>query len=220
MYKSLEPYAKLVYFLSAALGDNCEIALHDLTSKDQEIVAISNNPISGREVGAKLSNLSLHYLEEKQYLDHDYVMNYKTVGNDGKLMRAATYFIKEEGREMPVGMLCINVNISDLEYLTSTIKKILGIKEEKDIEFKMDNPVEILSSPLDEMIDMYIKECLEKMGFPSYFLAERLNVDEKIKVVKYLQEKGTFKVKGAIVLVAEKLAVSEPTVYRYLKKNV
>ena len=220
MYKSLEPYAKLVYFLSAALGDNCEIALHDLTSKDQEIVAISNNPISGREVGAKLSNLSLHYLEEKQYLNHDYVMNYKTVGNDGKLMRAATYFIKEEGREMPVGMLCINVNISDLEYLTSTIKKILGIKEEKDIEFKMDNPVEILSSPLDEMIDMYIKECLEKMGFPSYFLAERLNVDEKIKVVKYLQEKGTFKVKGAIVLVAEKLAVAEPTVYRYLKKNV
>ena len=200
MYKSLEPYAKLVNFLSAALGDNCEIALHDLTSKDQEIVAISNNPISGREVGAKLSNLSLHYLEEKQYLNHDFVMNYKTVGNDGKLMRAATYFIKEEGREMPVGMLCINVNISDLEYLTSTIKKILGIKEEKDIEFKMDNPVEILSSPLDEMIDMYIKECLEKMGFPSYFLAERLNVDEKIKVVKYLQEKGTFKVKGAIVL--------------------
>ena len=218
MYKYLEPYAKLVDFLGKALGDNCEIALHDLTSKEQEIVAIANNHISGREVGAKLSNLSLHYLEEKQYLKHEYVMNYKTVGADGKLMRAATYFIKEGNKEMPVGMLCINVNISDLEYLTSTIKKILGVKEEKDIEFKMDNPVEILSSPLDEMIDLYIKECLEKMGFPSYFLAERLNVDEKIKVVKYLQEKGTFKVKGAIVLVAEKLAVSEPTVYRYLKK--
>ena len=42
--------------------------------------------------------------------------------------------------------------------------------------------------------------------------------DLTIKVVKYLQEKGTFKVKGAIVLVAEKLAVSEPTIYRYLKK--
>lgn len=218
MYKYLEPYAKMVEFLGKALGDNCEIALHDLTSKDQEIVAIANNQLSGREVGAKLSNLSLHYLDTKQYLNNDFVMNYKTVGPDGKLMRAATYFIKEEGQEMPVGMLCINVNISDLEYLTTTIKKILGIKEEKEIEFKMDNPVEILSSPLDEMIDMYIKECLEKMGFPSYFLAERLNVDEKIKVVKYLQEKGTFKVKGAIVLVAEKLAVSEPTVYRYLKK--
>ena len=218
MYKYLEPYAKLVDFLGKALGDNCEIALHDLTSEEQEIVAIANNQLSGREVGAKLSNLSLHYLDTKQYLNNDFVMNYKTVGPDGKLMRAATYFIKEDGQEMPVGMLCINVNISDLEYLTATIKKILGIKEEKEIEFKMDNPVEILSSPLDEMIDMYIKECLEKMGFPSYFLAERLNVDEKIKVVKYLQDKGTFKVKGAIVLVAEKFAVSEPTVYRYLTK--
>jgi len=218
MYKYLEPYAKIVNFLGKALGDNCEIALHDLTSQEQEIVAIANNQLSGREIGAKLSNLSLHYLDTKQYINNDFVMNYKTVGPDGKLMRAATYFIKEDGKEMPVGMLCINVNISDLEYLTTTIKKILGVKEEKEIEFKMDNPVEILSSPLDEMIDMYIKECLEKMGFPSYFLAERLNVDEKIKVVKYLQEKGTFKVKGAIVLVAEKLAVSEPTVYRYLKK--
>ena len=32
------------------------------------------------------------------------------------------------------GMLCINVNISDLEYLTSTIKKILGIKLRKSKE--------------------------------------------------------------------------------------
>ncbi|MFQ7174879.1 MAG: PAS domain-containing protein [Thomasclavelia ramosa] len=62
--------------------------------KEQEIVAIANNHNSGREVGAKLSNLSLHYLEEKQYLDNDYVMNYKTTGPDGKLMRSATYFIK------------------------------------------------------------------------------------------------------------------------------
>lgn len=218
MYKLLEPYEKLVGFLGAALGENVEIALHDLTSKEQEIVAIANGYISNREVGAKLSNLSIHYLETKQYKEHDFVMNYKTMGTDGKLLRSATYFIKEDGRELPIGMLCINVNISDYEYIETTLKKILGIKQVKDVEFKMDNPIEILSSPLDEMIDLYIKECLEQMGFPSYFLVERLNVDEKIKVVKYLQEKGTFKVKGAIVLVAEKLAVSEPTIYRYLKK--
>ena len=210
MYKYLEPYAAMTEFLGKALGDNVEIALHDLTSEEQEIVAIANNHNSGREIGAKLSNLSLHYLEEKQYLDKDYVLNYKTTGTDGKLMRSATYFIKENGKEVPVGMLCVNVNISDLEYLTSTIKRILGIKDEKDIEFKMDNPVEILSSPLEEMIDMYIKESLEKMGFPSYFLAERLNVDEKIKVVKYLQEKGTFNVEYLDKIKLEILNLIEP----------
>ncbi len=218
MYKGLEPYYKMVEFLGAALGENVEIALHDLTSEEREVVALANKHISGREIGAKLSNLSLHYLETKQYEKKDYVVNYKTAGPDGKLLKSATYFIKEEGNAFPIGMLCINVNISDYEYIQSTLKRILGIKENKDVEYKMENPIEILSSPLDEMVDIYIKECLEQMGFPSYFLVERLNVDEKIKVVKYLQEKGTFKVKGAIVLVAEKLAVSEPTIYRYLKK--
>lgn len=218
MYKALEPYEKIVEFLGAALGENIEIALHDLTTEEKSIVAIANKHISGREIGAKLSNLSLHYLDTKQYEKNDYVVNYKTTGKDGKLLKSATYFIKEEGKDFPIGMLCINVNISDYEYMQSTLKRILGIKETKDTEYKMENPIEILSSPLNEMVDIYIKECLEQMGFPSYFLVERLNVDEKIKVVKYLQEKGTFKVKGAIVLVAEKLAVSEPTIYRYLKK--
>ncbi len=219
MHILLEPYKNLVPFLGAALGENVEVALHDLTSEDQDIIAIANNHISGREIGAKLSNLSTYYLEEKKYVNQDYVLNYKTTGHDGKLMKSATYFIKESADSYPVGMLCINVNISDLEYITSTLQRILGIKEEKDMEFKLDNPVEILSSPLDEMIDKYFNECLESMGFPGYFAVERLHVDEKIKVVKYLQDKGTFNVKGAIVIVAEKLAVSEPTIYRYLKKT-
>ncbi len=218
MYKLLEPYGKIVPFLGEALGENVEIALHDLTSPDQEVVAIANGQISGRSVGAKLSNLSIHYLETKQYLKNDYVLNYKTAGADGKLLKSATCFIKEEGKEYPVGMLCINVNISDLEYITSTLNRILGIKDTQKVEFKKDNPIAILQSPLDEMVDQYIKECLAKLGIPSYVLVERLKVDEKIKVVKYLQEKGTFKVKGAIALVAEKLDVSEPTIYRYLKK--
>ncbi|MBP3276591.1 PAS domain-containing protein [Kandleria sp.] len=218
MYSLLKPYEAIVDFLGEALGDNVEIALHDLTSPEQEVVALANGHISGRTVGAKLSNLSIHYLETKQYLDNDYVVNYKTAGPDGKLLKAATYFIREEGREMPIGMLCINVNISDLEYIQTTLYKILGIKETTKVEFKRDNPIEILSSPLDEMVDKYIKECLTEMGIPSYVLVERLKVDEKIRVVKYLQAKGTFKVKGAIALVAEKLDVSEPTIYRYLKK--
>ena len=109
MHKLLEPYAALVPFLGVALGDNVEIALHDLTSPQQEVVAIANGEISGREVGAKLSNLSVHYLETKQYEKSDFVMNYKTAGPDGKLLKSATYWIKEPGNVYPVGMLCMNI---------------------------------------------------------------------------------------------------------------
>ena len=71
---------------------------------------------------------------------------------------------------MPVGMLCVKMSIfHDYEYIETTLKRILGIKERKDVEFKLDNPIEILSSPLDEMIDKYIKECLEKNGLSKLF---------------------------------------------------
>lgn len=219
MHKLLEPYAALVPFLGVALGDNVEIALHDLTSPQQEVVAIANGEISGREVGAKLSNLSVHYLETKQYEKSDFVMNYKTAGPDGKLLKSATYWIKEPGNVYPVGMLCINVNVTDFEYIETAMRRILGIKDTTNVEFKYDSPIEILSSPLDEMVEKYIAECMQNMGVPSYVHAERLKVEEKIRVVKYLQDKGTFKVKGAIALVADKLDVSEPTIYRYLKKS-
>lgn len=58
-------------------------------------------------------------------------MNYKTTGSDGKLLRSATYFIKEDGQEMPVGMLCVNVNISDYEYIETTLKEFLVLKNVK-----------------------------------------------------------------------------------------
>ena len=136
MHKLLEPYAALVPFLGVALGDNVEVALHDLTSPEQEVVAIANGEISGREVGAKLSNLSVHYLETKQYEKSDYVMNYKTAGPDGKLLKSATYWIKEPGNVCPVGMLCINVNVTDFEYIETAMRRILGIKDNTNVEDK------------------------------------------------------------------------------------
>ena len=218
MNAKLLPYAALVEFLGDALGENVEIALHDLSSPEQEVVAIKNaEHISQRTIGAKLSNLSIHYLETKQYEDHDYVMNYKTAGPDGKLLRSATYFIKEEGTSMPIGMLCININITDYEYLESTLKRILGIKEKDSTEFDIDNPIEVLSTPLTEVIDTCIKERKEMSGSGA-IPTSRLSPQEKIEIVKELNEKGAFRVKGAIAIVAEKLEVSDPTIYRYLKK--
>ena len=115
MHKLLEPYAALVPFLGVALGDNVEIALHDLTSPEQEVVAIANGEISGREVGAKLSNLSVHYLETKQYEKSDYVMNYKTAGPDGK-------HTGSRNQEMFILLVCFVLT------LTSQILNILKLR--------------------------------------------------------------------------------------------
>ena len=55
----LQQYMKLTEFLGLTLGPDYEVALHDLTNKDRSIIAIANNYISGREIGAPLTNMAL-----------------------------------------------------------------------------------------------------------------------------------------------------------------
>lgn len=217
MHQLLQPYAKMIPFLATALGDNIEIALHDLTQPDAPIIAIANNEMSGRVLGDPVTSLGRHILDQKQYETRDYVVNYKSLSASGKLVRASSYFIKDE-KQQPIGMLCLNVNISDYEYLNETIRRILGIKEEPEMEYQMDHPIEILSGSIEMTIQQCIQETLMEMGYPNYMDHSRLNAEEKMAVVKVLHDKGFFNIKGAIGCVAKELSASEPTIYRYLKK--
>lgn len=90
----LQHYIKLTEFLGKALGPDYEVALHDLTRKDRSIIAIANNYISGREVGAPLTNMSLSILRDKSYERMDYHLHYYSINVNGKDLRSSTFFIK------------------------------------------------------------------------------------------------------------------------------
>ena len=53
----LQQYIKVTEFLGLTLGPDYEVALHDMTDKNRSIIAIANNHISGRYVGAPLTNV-------------------------------------------------------------------------------------------------------------------------------------------------------------------
>ena len=90
----LNPYMKLVEFLGLALGPDYEVALHDLTDKSHPIIAIANAHVSGREIGAPLTNVALKTLMDKSYLTQDYRLHYRSVSINGKTLRSSTFFIK------------------------------------------------------------------------------------------------------------------------------
>lgn len=218
MHNLLKAYEKLVPFIGKALGDNVEIALHQATDEGMPIIALYNAQMSGRNIGDPLTSLGKHIIDTKQYETKDYVTNYKSLSNSGKVLRSSSYFIKDDDETL-IGMLCINVNISDYEYLHATIQRILGIDlQEDDVEYNREAPMEIFSNSLETTISQCIDECLKEMGYPNYMEHGRLNADEKMVIMRALQKQGVFNVKGAIPLVAKELASSEPTIYRYLKK--
>ena len=58
----MQYYANIVPFLGVVLGDTYEIALLDCRSK--QLVAIANGHISGRTVGAPMTNLACQIVEK------------------------------------------------------------------------------------------------------------------------------------------------------------
>lgn len=216
MNKLLERYVPLVDFLGEALGENMEIVLQDVTGDNYSIVKIANNHISKRQVGAPLTNLALQMIASKEWKNKDYICGYFGTSVEGRLLRGSTFFIKEEGEL--IGMLCINADVSVYHDVSERLLKLAGIKDvssimsnvEEDIDTKesierfSDSVVDVTKTVLDEVCG----------NLP----IDRLTQKEKMEIVKELNNRGVFLLKGAVSDVAKVLLCSEASVYRYLSK--
>lgn len=210
MNKLLEGYVGLVDFIAAILGDDAEVLLHDVSNLESSVVAIKNNHISGRNVGAPATDLVLQIIKNETYKDCDFLANYKGDSKSGKNFKSSTYFIKDNNKEL-IGMVCINVDMGKMIKVSEYINSLLNFEENNKYNETFS---ESYSHSAKELTIETIYQVIEDFSMP----AERMDQDEKIKVVKILNEKGIFLIKGAVSEVAEALKASEATIYRYLAK--
>ena len=213
-------YRKIVEFLGTVLGPDYEVALHDLSSHSREIVAIANGQVSGRTVGAPLTDLALKMLVDREYESRDFRANHKAVSKDGKVLRSSTLFIKDESGK-PSGMLCVNFDGSKYAELSDRIMQLCHPNEmipsrvaSSTADLLRSDTVENLSDSISETTEKVLKESLADFGVP----VDRLTQEEKLSVVGRLDRKGVFLLKGAVGQVARELRCSEPSVYRYIAK--
>ena len=224
----LQHYVKLTEFLGQALGPDYEVALHDLTDKNRSIIAIANNHVSGREIGAPLTNVALSILRDKSYENSDYRLHYYGVSINGKDLRSNTMFIKQNGRL--IGMLCINFDDSRYRAISNQIMGLchpdifveavlqpLAPEAPGAVSAVRSSPEKFRNSTEAVAADAINRE-LEALGVT----AERLTSDERLKIIAALESNGIFLLKGAVKDVAAGLHCSQASVYRYLSqlKNV
>ncbi len=215
----LRQYAKLTEFLGRALGPDYEVALHDLTDTNRSLIAIANGHISGRKVGAPLTNRALSILRDKSYEKTDYRIHDYGLSVNGKELRSNTMFIKDGGRL--VGMLCINFDDSRYREVSN---RILGLchpdafftpaAEPESMQAQRRAMPEQFSNSPDAVVTDAVGRELERLGVT----AERLTSDERIKVIAALDAGGIFLIKGAVKDVAAALHCSQASVYRYLSQ--
>lgn len=207
----LAPYLPMAAFLSAVCGENYEVILHDVSDPESSVVAIFNGHLSGRTAGDPMTELARRLVREEVYCDRDFVANYEGRTRDGKRFVSSTYFIKEEGEL--VGLLCVNHDLSDLMAISDHLRHLLSA-------FSVSTPAnqsgytEELDDSIPELSNTLIHNTVLRQGVP----AGRMTVEEKAALIQALDRQGVFSTKGAVGEVARSLEISEPTVYRYLRR--
>lgn len=206
----LEEYRKVAKFMSKCYGENVEVVLHDLRDVSCSSIEIFNNHVSGREIGSPMSEFGLKILKEKLYEDKEFITNSKGVVG-GKILRSSTFFIKNSEEEI-IGMVCVNVDVSvylNIAYQMENMANFgLNLKDEKEIVAEVDFP-----NSVKEMINKALLEILK--GKISW---KEIDGEGKLDVIKKLNQKGIFDLRGGVSEVSEILKVSESTIYRYLSK--
>lgn len=202
-FEELDTIAKCI---AEQFGPNCEVVLHDLTLPyDQTIVSIYNGHVTGRKVGGGGTNAGLEILRgTAQPADQYGYINYT---RDGRTLRSSSkYFRGKDG--VVEGSLCINQDITGLLLATAAIQAITG-------ENTKSNTKEVFTSNVDELLDLMMQDAVSRTGKQ----LSKLSKEDKVSVVRYLDEKGAFLIKKSAEKVAEFLGISRFTVYNYLNES-
>lgn len=210
MHPELEKLIPIADAITNNFGENTEVVIHDFENLESSIVYISGD-VTHREIGAPATNLVLNGLKN----NIDKMEGYKTVTNDGKILRSTTIFIRDEQQQI-IGCMCINYDITDYLYCKAALEKLTVFPKQStdSSESAKNNGNEFFENNVKSIIEKMIAEAIEVLNKP----IELMNKDEKMTFVKILDEKGVFLVKGTVDDLAEMLGVSKFTIYNWLEK--
>ena len=196
-------FESLMKGLTAIFGTNCEVVLHDLTeSYESTVVMIENGHVTDRRVGDCGSNLGLEVLRGTVRNGDKY--GYFTNTRDGRVLRSSSVYIRD-GEGKVIGCLCVNFDVSNLMVADKTIRSLISNGEgEKEEEFFVND--------VNQLLDALLKKAMEEVGKPVSYMTR----DDKIRVVKYLDQKGAFLITKSGNRICQFLDISKFTLYSYL----
>lgn len=197
-------------FASVA-GQNLEVVLHDLTQPEASVLKIINGHVSGRAPGSSLLDGPEHDMGFMGLLDQQassgsteptVFRDYRTVSLQGKTLRSSTVLFKDASGNASLS-LCFNADHSAIdaarEALLHLLPPVHDLKEQAD-------------TSLEAKMDELIRACIPPTGQ----LRTGASKKEKVAIVRQMQEKGLFIVRGGVEKAAKVLGVTRYTIYNYL----
>ena len=195
----------IVSGLSKLLGEDTEIALHDLDK--QELVYIANGHITERAPGYKL-NPSVYDVIIRLADPDGHVIGYGTRSSKGKQLRSSHFLIRDK-QQVPRALICINQDTAKLQAARDLLSSMISLRPLSDSP----EPDESDINYIQKMTQQVIVNAIEKMKPTSIDTRE-----SKLEVLRQLELKGVFAVKDAVPNVCRLLSISQATLYNYLRE--
>lgn len=207
----VEPYVVIVKAIARTFGMNCEVALFDTEDVDHALVYIENGHITGREIGAPLSDILCYLYRTELFSNSDLITNYRTTTTSGKKIKTTIIFIRDE-RRIIKGFLCIDYFLEKLLSIAEEIKDFCS-REENLMGQKNDyTNGSTFRQTIDETFSRLFQECVKR----SNKSIEHMKKADRIELIRYLRKRGVFTLSGSVDEVAKRLGVSRYTIYSYL----
>ncbi len=167
-----------------------------------------NGHVTGRKIGQPFDHLLSIVFSSKDFKD-DFLANYQTKAKDGRLIKSSTAIIRDAKNYM-IGALCINYDISMAQPIQNFIHDFIATKSttKRKTTPSENNPKSTVD--ISETTNDLIRRIINNADI------KNLKRKGRISLIKFLDEKGVFLIKGSIDTVAELMQISKVTVYSYL----
>lgn len=211
----VKQFIAIAEFLHAALGSEYEIILHDFSYNNHEILYMVNNNISGRTKEDYTKESLNDILQDADTSSSNFHINSKGIVHNNKVIKHSSFFIKNNDNNL-IGMLCVNFDGSKYVHLAKKILQLTNmenasIESEKLHTYDFQN--NLVSDVVSDIANSIIDEALDYSEIP----VDLLSQDEKIDIIRELNTKEVFLMKGSVTNAANRLGVSKATIYRYLQ---
>lgn len=212
LFQNLKPLTKAI---GQTFGTDCEVVLHDLSNPNNSIVSIENGHITGRKKGGPIIGGPTADLGLEFFLNGDpnisSVIGYETRTSNGKTLKSTSIFFRD-GQGVPIAALCLNYDITELMKIKTAIEVFCTISNTKTgiedhSENKIDNSMDVESN-----LTQIIHNSIEATNIPVH----QMDKEQKLNIVRTMNRRGVFLVRGGVERAAQALAVSRFTIYNYL----
>ena len=206
MKSDLQPYIGIVRGIAAHFGINCEVALHDLRKPQASLVAIAGQ-LTNRALGAPITNYVLNLLQQHaNNVEENYY--YHSFTKDQRKVKASTTFLRNQDGQV-IGCICINYCIDMLYAAQETLTSLTDFGPAPDDED------EHYGNDISDLVAHILESVLGRGGL----ILSQMDRSAKLRVVKELEQRGLFLVKGSVELVAARLGISKYTLYTYIDET-